>query len=114
MEPAGRRREPAPLDAGGNRDGGHRKRPDTAIRKKGGKTNMKTTFIVLATLVLCGLLLLGLVGCGASFVCDECGQERTGKAYYGMSGEDVMCEDCARDYWMPLDYTQFRWDRIPR
>ena len=27
-----------------------------------------------------------------------------------MSGDldYVLCEDCARSYWMPLDYTQYR------
>jgi hypothetical protein len=59
------------------------------------------------------VLLLFLSGCTESFVCESCEQTSTGKSYYGMGGNEVMCEDCARTYWMPLDYRKFEWDSIP-
>ena len=33
--------------------------------------------------------------------CDECGKDFFGTAYYGFSGTETYCEDCAKDYWMP-------------
>ena len=52
---------------------------------------------------------LSLTACGKKYTCSECGT-KTNKAYYDMSGDIdyVLCEDCARSYWMPLDYTQYR------
>lgn len=59
--------------------------------------------------VLCTLALAGMTACGKSYVCEACEEQFSGDAFYGMSGRDVMCEDCARSYWMPLDYTNFQW-----
>jgi len=43
-------------------------------------------------------------------VCAVCNTEFRGTAYYGTFESDrwVMREDCARDYWFPLDFRQFR------
>ena len=68
---------------------------------------------LLFVIVLVSVLLLFLSGCTRSFVCGSCGQTSSGKAYYGMGGNEVLCEDCARTYWMPLDYRKFEWDSIP-
>lgn len=35
------------------------------------------------------------------------------KAYYGMGGNEVLCENGARSYWMPLNYRKYEWDLIP-
>jgi len=63
--------------------------------------------LVIIVLVLAAVL--SLCGCGAKYNCYECG-ESCSKAYYDMSAdaEWVMCEDCARVYWMPLPYENFR------
>ena len=66
---------------------------------------MKKIFIIFIGTVL----LLTLSSCGKEYTCNECG-ETTRKAYYDMAAieEQVMCEDCARQYWMPLDYENYR------
>lgn len=67
---------------------------------------MKKCFlpIVLAlSLVLC------LTACGKKYTCYQCGTE-TSKAYYDYHAREdsVLCEDCARTYWMPLDYSDYK------
>ena len=63
----------------------------------------------LVALLLALVMALSLTACGKKYTCSECGT-KTNKAYYDMSGDldYVLCEDCARSYWMPLDYTQYR------
>ena len=63
----------------------------------------------LLAILLSTLLLLALSACGKAYTCMKCG-ETTRKAYYDMaaSKSQVMCEDCAHQYWMPLDYEQYR------
>ena len=48
-------------------------------------------------------------GCGKSYTCHDCG-ESTSKAYYDMNAkiDKVMCEDCAREYWMPMPYQNYQ------
>lgn len=55
------------------------------------------------------ILMVGLIGCGKTYVCYEC-EESTTKAYYDLDAkvEKVLCEECARDYWMPLPYQNYR------
>ena len=55
---------------------------------------------------------LSMVACGSvgkSYVCKDC-EVTTTKAYYdfGANKDSVMCETCARQYWMPLDYRTYR------
>ncbi len=63
----------------------------------------------IVALLLALVMALSLAACGKKYTCSECGT-KTNKAYYDMSGDIdyVLCEDCARSYWMPLDYTQYR------
>ena len=64
----------------------------------------------LAVLFISAILVLMLLSsCGKEYTCMLCGRT-TSKAYYDMSAieEEVMCEDCARKYWMPLDYENYR------
>ncbi|MBQ4517710.1 MAG: hypothetical protein II997_03885 [Clostridia bacterium] len=61
---------------------------------------------------LCLLLIVFLCmlcGCGKSYTCYDCGKSTT-KAYYNMDAkiEKVMCEECARKYWMPMPYQNYR------
>ena len=66
---------------------------------------MKKLILFLAVTLLLGLF----TACGAKYTCYDCGKT-TSKAFYDYSAdkERVLCEDCAREYWMPLDYTRFR------
>lgn len=63
----------------------------------------------LVVILIGAVLLLSLSSCGKEYTCNECGK-KTSKAYYDLSAieEQVMCEDCARQYWMPLDYRNYR------
>lgn len=38
--------------------------------------------------------------------CEECRDSFFGQAYYGMNGDEIMCRDCAREYWAPFDYKE--------
>ena len=67
---------------------------------------MKKAMLAVASVVL---LVLLLCSCGKRYTCCMCGKT-TNKAYYDLAAieEQVMCEDCARQYWMPLDYKNYR------
>ena len=67
---------------------------------------MKKQLLLLA---LALALVLSLTACGKKYTCSQCGTE-TRKAYYTYSGskDSVLCEDCARSYWMPLDYSNYK------
>ena len=56
-----------------------------------------------------GVLVCGLCGCGKSYTCYDCDKTTT-KAYYNMDAkiDKVMCEECAREYWMPMPYQNYR------
>ncbi|MCI8850347.1 MAG: hypothetical protein HFE82_02205 [Erysipelotrichaceae bacterium] len=62
--------------------------------------------LLLYVCVLCAALILN--GC-SSHVCDRCGKKFTGSAYY-ISKEpgSTICEDCARDYYDPFPYGNFK------
>lgn len=69
-----------------------------------GEDAMKQVRLFLA----CAVLAAVLAGCGqTAWVCDKCGEEFSGKAYYGMGGTETFCADCARKYWMPLPYQNY-------
>lgn len=72
------------------------------IHKKGRITMKKLVLLALAL-----ILALSIAACAKSWVCDECGKSFTGKAYYGYYTTETFCEDCARKYWMPLDYRNY-------
>lgn len=63
----------------------------------------------LLVTLLCVLQILMLCACGTEYTCLVCGK-KTKKAYYDVGGTKVavMCEDCAEEYWAPLDYENFR------
>ena len=68
---------------------------------------MKKRLVILLSMIL----LLALAACGIEYTCMKCGKT-TSKAYYDLAAieEQVMCEDCARQYWMPLNYENYRVD----
>ena len=64
---------------------------------------MKKRFSAIISMLLVLVSLLALLsGCGQTWTCDKCGKDFFGTAYYGFSGTETYCEDCARDYWTPL------------
>ena len=72
--------------------------------KEKGTQKMKKWIIILLTLIV----VLSLVSCGKKWECADCGKTFTGKAYYDLSTNYVLCEECARRYWMPLDYRNYQ------
>ncbi len=62
----------------------------------------------LIHLFLTGVVLAALLsGCGKTWVCDRCDKEFTGDAYYGFTGTETYCEDCARKFWSPFPYRNY-------
>lgn len=58
------------------------------------ETKMKKIVVI----ILGAMLALSATGCGAkTFICESCGQEKSGKQYeLTMLGEkSIVCEDCA-------------------
>lgn len=64
---------------------------------------------IISYIIAVATLTILLCACGMQYTCNDCGKT-TSKAYYDMDAdiEDVLCEDCAREYWMPLDYRTYR------
>jgi len=62
-------------------------------------------FITIALIVFVTIL---FVGCGASRTCSTCGRNFRGNAYHGVFEGTVMRAQCAREYWYPLDISNFR------
>ena len=54
-------------------------------------------------------LTIMLSACGETYTCKNC-KENVSQAYYDMDASinQVMCADCARKYWMPIDYKTHR------
>ena len=54
---------------------------------------------------------LALAGC-SSHKCDWCGKDFSGATYYAGMGanahEEVVCRECAQNYWAPLNVENFR------
>lgn len=78
------------------------------IVKKDVKTYEKNrglgSFVIAAACVVGIVLLLSNI-----HKCDWCGKQYIGTSYYdAWDSEDTMCEDCAREYYMGIDYTRFR------
>lgn len=70
----------------------------------------KTTRIKRMIFAIIGIVtLLSCIGCGKSYQCYDC-KKTTTKAYYDMDADEewVLCEDCAREYWMPFNYKEYR------
>lgn len=65
---------------------------------------MKKNFILLICLLMSVLV---FSSCGKKYECEGCGV-KTSKMYYDMDGDISYCEDCAREYWAPFDYENFR------
>ena len=52
----------------------------------------------------CSIFMLN--GCDQKYICRECENAVT-KAYYDLDG-DFLCKECAKDYWVPFDYEEYR------
>lgn len=64
---------------------------------------MMKKIIVSISLLLVSFL---VSSCGESYTCNMCEQSTT-KAYYDIDGK-YLCESCAEDYWIPLDYNNYK------
>ena len=65
---------------------------------------MKKVLLIITLILACLLS-----ACGTTYTCKDCNKSTT-KAYYDLNANDssVMCEECAREYWIPLDYSTYR------
>jgi hypothetical protein len=59
-------------------------------------------------LVMLCIAALLLTACGRQWVCDSCEKNFRGAAYTGYYGTETYCEDCARRYWAPFSYKEFK------
>lgn len=59
-------------------------------------------------LLLVVVLMLGVSACGKSWICCECGKEFSGAAYEDGFTDGVLCQPCAKEYYWPLPYKQFK------
>lgn len=71
--------------------------------------------IVIFAFILFLLMLLYVLMGGKNFImstwgntCDECGKHFWGSGYYDYTETMTFCEDCARTYWMPLPYQNYK------
>lgn len=68
---------------------------------------------ITATVLIMVLLVatMALTACQSS-VCSSCGKQFSGAGYYDMlRGKDssyTLCEECAADYYAPLDHSTFK------
>ena len=64
----------------------------------------------VTAIILMVAFLMSMAGCGVGlYTCYKCNSTTT-KAYYDTSADSksVLCEDCARKYWMPFPYQNYR------
>ena len=59
--------------------------------------------------VVVTLLAMIFGACGKRYTFKYC-DKKTFEAYYTMSADEerVICEVCAREYWMPFDYKDYK------
>lgn len=62
----------------------------------------------MIVLIFLSCSLFCLSACGKSWTCDQCGKDFHGDAYYDYSETMTLCADCARTYWMPLPYQNYK------
>jgi len=66
------------------------------------KVKVRVFLVTALVLVLCS-------GCGEEYTCDRC-EETTKEAYYDPFREDTYyCEECAKKYFAPFPYTNYRF-----
>lgn len=63
----------------------------------------------ICLVLLIVMLMTTLSACGRKYVCSECNRV-TKKAYYtyAFDENELLCEECAREYWMPYNYESFQ------
>ncbi len=65
-------------------------------------TNEKISYIITAIFIIA----VAFMGCGKSFECYLCEKNAT-TAYYDIDG-DFICKNCAKTYWLPFDYKDYK------
>lgn len=71
----------------------------------------KSSFVVLLVFIVMSCS----HGCAPvkSYTCDICDEPFILDVYYGMGGNEILCGDCARVYWLPMDYRNYQYDKAP-
>lgn len=64
---------------------------------------MRRIFCLFIT--VCTIFMLN--GCGQKHICRKC-EKAVSNAYYDIDGDIAYCKDCAKDYWAPFDYEEYR------
>lgn len=65
------------------------------------KVKTKVIAILLLMMVVC-------CGCGEKYTCQRCEKETTDAYYDPFDKDEYFCADCAREYFAPLPYTNYR------
>jgi hypothetical protein len=77
---------------------------------KGKHNDSRNNIYIILGIAAIILAIIGIVFFNAgkhTWTCDHCGKTWYGTAYY--DDEDrILCADCAREYWMPMDYENYR------
>lgn len=73
--------------------------------KQNSSGKSKTKIIIVASAIVVVMLLLF----GNIHTCERCNNTYMGAMYYdSWNPDETMCEDCAKHYYMGLDYTRFK------
>lgn len=92
------------------------RQPHSAQRNKSFKKRIfKSAMICLGVVIsIIAIVLIsknsGLLGITKMWTCDTCGKTWRGAAYYGLNGDEVLCDECAKSYWSPLPYKTYQID----
>ncbi len=65
---------------------------------------MKKICILITVLLLS---MFALTGCGAKDYCYRC-EEESSELYYTYGKDGLLCPSCAKDYWKPFDYKDYK------
>lgn len=71
------------------------------------ENHKKVLCILLIILII--LIFIGIKA-NQTYVCKEC-EKTTFTIYYDVDGDESFCKECAKKYWIPLDYERFRVEK---
>ena len=67
----------------------------------------KLGWLIIAAIV--AILVIGIILINNYHVCDWCDKKYIGAAYYeAWDYEEIMCEDCAKNYYRGLNYKSYK------
>ena len=75
------------------------------VNKKSGAGGVIAVVVIMAIIVTYVIVWFA----NNSRICDRCGNNIMGIAYYdALDYEEIMCEDCAKEYYAPFPYTGYK------